>query len=244
MIYLSRKNKNKSKQSRKLRVKCLLDGELLTGRKVEILAVHRSHPAATHRYRYLYAVALGLQRRSFFMKQTISMFKSSLFELKEVKSLVFSAMLLAISIVLGMYSIQLTPNIKVSFALVPVAIGAILFGPVVGATLGGTADILNFLIKPTGPFFPGFTISAIITGLIYGFILYKKPLSIKRTVLAVGVVTAVVNMLLNTYWLNLLFGTPYVANLIARSPKELLMLFVNSFILYLVTKSLKSTNIF
>ena len=45
-------------QSRNVRVKCLLDGELPTGRKGSLLAVHIPHPAATEdeqEYLLLYA---------------------------------------------------------------------------------------------------------------------------------------------------------------------------------------------
>lgn len=43
-----------------------------------------------------------------------------------------------------------------------------LFGPVVGGIMGGIGDILKFLIKPTGPYFFGYTLNAMLGPVIYG----------------------------------------------------------------------------
>lgn len=173
------------------------------------------------------------------MKQTVSMLKRSFFELSNIQSLTFSSMLIAISIILGFYSIPITQNMRISFALIPVAIGGLIYGPIVGGIMGGLVDILNFLIKPMGPFSPGFTISSILTGMVFGFILYKRPITMKRSFLANLVVVVFINMLLNTFWLNILYGTPFIPNLIARTPKEIIMLGVNTVLLYTLAKSLK-----
>ena len=53
-----------------------------------------------------------------------------------------------------------------------------LFGPVVGGIMGGIGDILKFLIKPTGPYFFGYTLNAMLGPVIYGIFLLSSSDSI------------------------------------------------------------------
>lgn len=173
-----------------------------------------------------------------------SLFKDSFHELKEVRTLATAAMLLAIAVVLGFYTVQLTESLKVGFSYLPNELAGMMFGPVVGSIVGGTADILKFLVNPTGPYFPGFTISGICGGFIYGCVLYKKPLQLWRIILANGLVTFLVNLLLNTYWVSLLYGNAYMVLLPARIMKQLLMLPIEVVIFYFVAKVLARAKVF
>ena len=166
------------------------------------------------------------------------MFTDSLLELKNLKSMVMAAMLLAIAVVLGFFTLQLTEFIKIGFAYIANEFAGMMFGPVVGSLIGALADILKYMVNPTGPFFPGFTISGFFGGLIYGVVLYKKPLSIKRVIVANSFVTIFVNLLLNTYWLTLLYGNAYMALLPARIAKQLIMLPIEVILFYAVAKVL------
>ena len=127
------------------------------------------------------------------------LFRDSFHELKDVKALAMTAMLLAIAVVLGFYTLQVTDFIKIGFAFIADEMTGMLFGPVVGGLMGGAADLVKYLVRPTGPFFPGFTISGAASGVIYGMILYKRPLTIRRVALANGLVMILVNICLNTY---------------------------------------------
>ena len=173
----------------------------------------------------------------------IKLFKDSFHELKNLKSLVMAAMLLAIAVVLGFFTVQLTESIKIGFANLANEFAGLMFGPVVGSIIGALADILKYMVNPTGPFFPGFTISAFIGGLIYGIILYKKPLSLKRVIVANTMVTILVNLLLNTYWLTLLYGNAYAVLLPARIVKQLIMLPIEVVLFYTVAKILMKAGI-
>ena len=50
--------------------------------------------------------------------------------------------------------IQLNDSLKISLAHLALAPTAMLFGPVAAALQGALSDILGFLLKPTGPYFP------------------------------------------------------------------------------------------
>ena len=172
------------------------------------------------------------------------MFKDSFGELKNLKTLAMASMLLAIAVVLGFYTLQLTEFIKIGFAYIANELAGMMFGPVVGSLIGGLADVLKYLVNPTGPFFPGFTISGFLGGLIYGIVLYKKPLSIKRVIVANTLVTVFVNLLLNTYWLTLLYGNAFMALFPARILKQLVMLPIEVILFYAVARVLVKARIF
>lgn len=172
------------------------------------------------------------------------MFKDSFGELKNLKTLAMASMLLAIAVVLGFYTLQLTEFIKIGFAYIANELAGMMFGPVVGSLIGGLADVLKYLVNPTGPFFPGFTISGFLGGLIYGIVLYKKPLSIKRVIVANALVTVLINLLLNTYWLTLLYGNAFMALFPARIIKQLVMLPIEVILFYAVARVLVKARIF
>lgn len=172
------------------------------------------------------------------------LWKDSLHELKDVKALAVAAMLLAIAVVLGFYSLQLTDFLKIGFAFLADELTGMMFGPVVGGLMGGIADLVKYLVHPTGPFFPGFTISGMASGVIYGLVLYHKPLSLKRVIMANGFVTLIVNVCMNTYWLTLLYGSAFFAILPARIIKEAVMLPISVVLFYAVAKVLAKANVF
>ncbi len=173
----------------------------------------------------------------------IKSFRDSFRELKNLRSLVMSAMLLAIAVVLGIYTIQITESLKIGLANLANEMVGLMFGPVVGSLIGALADILKYMVNPTGPFFPGFTISGFCGGLIYGIVLYQKPLSLKRVIVANTLVTVLVNLLLNTYWLTLLYGNAYAVLLPARVVKQLVMLPIEVVLFYGVAKVLLKAGI-
>ena len=74
------------------------------------------------------------------MKNLKTSFIESVHELRELKTLAASAMLLAIAVVLGFYTLQLTDYIKIGFAYIVNEMTGLLFGPAVGGIVGGLAD--------------------------------------------------------------------------------------------------------
>ena len=94
------------------------------------------------------------------MERLATLFTGSFRQLKQVKTVTVCAMLGAVAIVLGSLSIELGSTLRIGFSGIPNEIVHMLFGPVVGSVFAGTMDILKYLIKPTGAFFPGFTLIA------------------------------------------------------------------------------------
>ena len=177
------------------------------------------------------------------MSKIMENFRSSSKELKNIENLTMCAMLMALTIVISSFTIAIGDYIKIGFSFIASELAYMLFGPVVGAIYGGAADILTYMIKPTGSYFFGFTLSAILGGVIYGIFLYKKPISFWRILLVKAIVAVVINMLLGTYWLSLLYGKGFLVLFPARAIKNLVMLPINSILFYSVAKMLEQTKI-
>ena len=165
--------------------------------------------------------------------------------LKSTKVLCLCSVMVAMYVVLDLFQIQLAPQIVISFSFIPIAITGWLFGIVPAAIVGGVSDLVSFLIKPTGAFFPGFTITGILSGVVFGLILYgtKKKSVWVRSILSKTAVTLFLNIGLNTYWTSILTGKAYIALLYGRIIKNVVMLPVEILVLALIILLLSRHNI-
>ena len=155
-----------------------------------------------------------------------------------VKRITISAMLLAISVIFGFFKIPLSQVSEIRLQFLPVAVEGAVYGPLYGGIVGGLSDILCYIARPTGPFFPGFTISAVIQGVIYGLIL-RKGHSLKRVMAAQAVDCIVISMILNPIWLYFLYGMGFAALFSARLIKVLVMYPINVALIMIVIKPCK-----
>lgn len=155
----------------------------------------------------------------------------------------FSGLLIAIAAVLGFLKVPVSSILEIRFQSIPMAIGGILFGPVTGGIIGAASDVICYLVKPTGPFFPGFTISYFLTGLIFGLILHNKKPSLVRIIIAESLNAVLIGILLNSVWLSLLYGNGFVAVLTARIIKEIVMIPIHSAIIFAVVTALNRAGV-
>ena len=178
------------------------------------------------------------------MKKFTALFTDSLEELKHVNTVTVMAMFAAISVVLGYFTLVLGDYLKIGFSTIANQFVYYLFGPVAGGLFGGALDILKYIIRPTGAYFPGFTLGAMIGGILYGCFLYKGPISLARVLVAELTVSIVCNMLLGTLWLSMLYGKAFMALLPMRVFKNVIMWPVNSMLFYTIGKTLEASGIF
>ena len=175
------------------------------------------------------------------MKKIVELFKDSAKELKDIKCLTISGLLGAMSVILSNFTIVIGNSLKISFFFLPSRIVYYLFGPFVGTIFGGAIDILNYIVKPTGPFHPGFTLNAALSGLIFGLILYKKPLKLYRVFVASTINMILINVMLNTYWISTITGKGMLATLPVRIIKNIALLPFEAILLFLVIKGVEKT---
>ncbi len=145
------------------------------------------------------------------------------------------ALLTALSVVLSRFLSIQTPVTKIGFSFLPIAFAGVLFGPVGGALAGGLADLIGALLFPIGAYFPGYTLTAALTGAIYGFAWYKKR-SPLRVVTTVVFKQTVCSLLLNTLWITLTAKTSkgFFVYLSTRLPQFLIMTAVEIAVLLLL----------
>lgn len=125
-------------------------------------------------------------------------------KMKKTRVLVFIALFIAIEIVLTRFLSIQTPIIRISFGFIPIALSAIMFGPIVGGVTAMLADLLGMMLFPRFAYFPGFTLSALLGGITYGLFLYKKPNSIWRIALTVLTISVFIDLGLNTIWVTMM----------------------------------------
>ena len=151
--------------------------------------------------------------------------------------IVFTGFMIALAVVLSkLVSINIS-FLRIGLGFLPVAVLAILYGPYVAAIGYGLADLLGAWLFPTGAFFPGFTVSAVLTGLIFGWVLYGKEVTITRALIASALVCLVVNLLINTWWLTFIIGKGFNVLLASRAIKEVAAIPIMAFLIVAIDKS-------
>ena len=105
---------------------------------------------------------------------------------------------------------------------------------------GASADIVGYIVNPAGGMlFPGFTVTALISGFFYGLLLNREhskngKLPIWRIVTAKTLDTVICNIILNTFCCSVLYSNTFIALLPARIIKNLIMLPIEVIVLIFV----------
>ncbi|QAA31842.1 folate family ECF transporter S component [Clostridium manihotivorum] len=160
--------------------------------------------------------------------------------MKNTKTVVYLAFFIALQIILTRFLSIQTPIVRIGFGFIPLVLSCILFGPILGGVCAAISDVLGMVIFPQGTYFPGFTFSALLSGIIYGSILYKNKISILRISIATILVKVLVDIGLNTYWLSILTGKAVLILLIPRLTKTLIMLPIEILLIHLLWTCLYS----
>lgn len=132
-------------------------------------------------------------------------------QLKNVRMLTLAGIITAASIVLESFPIYLLgTSLKIYFSFLVISLGCYVYGPAVGILVGFANDTLGFLISSFGePYFPGYLITAMLSGLIYGTLLYRQRITVLRLVMVRLVINYGSNVLLGSVWKAMLYGKGY-----------------------------------
>ena len=118
----------------------------------------------------------------------------------------------AMEVILARFLSLHTWNLKIGFSFLPVAAAALWGGPLAGEQVrkytGALGDLIGALLFPVGAYFPGFTLSSFLDGAVYGWF-FRKGTGKRQILLAVLVVQVFISLLLNTFWLTVLFQVPW-----------------------------------
>lgn len=152
-----------------------------------------------------------------------------------VKSITLLGVLTAMQIMLNsLLSVQFLTT-KIAFAFVVVAITARLFSPLVTAGSTALAYFLGMVLFPKFTFFPGFILTAFLTGLVFGYAFYQRT-SLPRILLANFIVLFVLNLFLNSLWLHMMYLTPWAALLTTRFIQEIVSYIIYTSVLIVLFK--------
>lgn len=119
---------------------------------------------------------------------------------------------------------------------------AMIYGPVCGITVGFLSDILGYIVFQAGtPFFMGYTLNAMLSGLMYGLCFYRTKITFAKCLYARLFVNLLVNVLLGSLWWAIVYKLSFEAFLsyvaIIALPKNLVYLLPQSILLYIVLKA-------
>lgn len=173
------------------------------------------------------------------MKKLAEVYAQSWKEVRHVRSLTTAAMFMAVSVVLGYFTIEAGPYLKIGFGSVANEFVYYLFGPVLGVVYGCLLDLVKFVAKPTGAFFPGFTMVTMLAALIYGTFFYRRTLTFSRVLAVTLCVDLICNVFLNTWCLSILYGKGISVLIGPRFVKNIVMWPVDSFLFYIIAKKLE-----
>lgn len=124
----------------------------------------------------------------------------------DTRTITLMSLLIALMVVFTRFISFETQFLRISLTFIPESLMGILFGPFWTGIGSAVADVIGMLLFPKGPYFPGFTLNAFISGAIYGFFYYKKKLTWKRIMTATFLVTVIVHLFLTPLWLGLMYG--------------------------------------
>lgn len=168
--------------------------------------------------------------------------------MSKLKKVILSGILLALLIVLNRFVSIKTPLLVISFSFVPIMMAAVWLGPKYSTLIAALGDFIGAILFPFGTYFPGFTVSAGLTGLIYGLFLYKKPGQemtnkqfVFRLLISNLLVLGIVEIFVVSVWLKMMYGKAYLVVVSSRVLAQVIMFpirIVTIFFLEKITRSM------
>ncbi|GAO99421.1 folate family ECF transporter S component [Fructobacillus ficulneus] len=161
-----------------------------------------------------------------------------------VQQLVLLAVLMALSLVIGKFSFYLTPTIKVSFVFIASSLIGRFYGPIWTMIIMVLLDFVNVtFFVAHGAWSPIMAVGVVISGLIYGGLFYqrddKKRLHWAKVLVAVLLITFLVNFIINTFALMVLYSphhswAVFETMLGTRLPKQIIFFPIQLVLTYVV----------
>lgn len=167
-----------------------------------------------------------------------------------------AGMLIALSIVVNVFGVQITPSNQITFVHTISAISGVTLGPILGFIIGFLGSCIGFFINPTGAYNVLFDISAGLSGVIYGlaFTIYRKFIKNKSVIklsitliIAFIIVTTVCTAGINTVACYVLYSSKtnsFFVYLFARLPFQLLVSLINCILSTTIILTLNKVRLF
>ena len=166
------------------------------------------------------------------------------------RHLTLAALLVALQIILGKLSVGDPAVLKFSFGFIATALIGYFLGPWIGGMAMVVNDLISNTILNTGSmFFPGFTFSAFVSGVIAGLFLYQQKVTWQRVFIYEFVQILVTNVFFTTLWVYLMSlsssstGRAFTALLAIRVPKEVISWPLEAILVLIILRQLARLNL-
>ena len=203
-------------------------------------AVWASHPAENCVLASFLAGILSEQEVFIIMKKrsqtlyphpfSLSYWKDAATECKSPRSLAHAAFLCALAIVIEKFNIPLSPYLQISLSFFAVALCSMLTGPVLAVACGVIVDLIGAIGSPY-PFFFGYTLTAILTAVVYALFLYRGKVTYFRVQWAEILINFVINAFLGSFWRVVLYHGAFWVYFSLAMAKNLVLLAPEAFVL-------------
>lgn len=160
--------------------------------------------------------------------------RSSSIKLKQTKYLAIMAIMIAIKTIVSYWYIPIGENLHISFGYILVSIEATILGPVAGMLSGAITDNVEFMINPSGSYFIGYTITAMLGELVYALYFYKHEVTLPRVILAKTTSNYFINVFVGSLWSAILYSKGYIYYFTKSLIKNTILLPIEIVILYTV----------
>ncbi|MBS9339122.1 folate family ECF transporter S component [Fructobacillus sp. M2-14] len=174
--------------------------------------------------------------------QTRTSFKVWALPKLTVQQLVLLSVLIAMSFILGRLSIT-TQILRISFVFLASSLMGKFFGPLWTAMTMVLLDFVKTTFFGGGHWSPVMAIGVLLAGLIYGSLFYQEKQDAKvawwKVILAVLLITIVVNLIINTAALTILYSahkswSVYFSMMATRLPKNIIFFPIQLVMTYFV----------
>lgn len=143
----------------------------------------------------------------------------------DTRKLVNVALLIGLNIVFSRFVSISAWNFKISFAFATLLVAGYLYGPSEAMIVGGVGDLIGSLLFPIGAYNPLLTLTAGLSGVIFGLFIYND-LSFKKIVPMVLINQIGVSLLLNTLIISIMYKVDFWHLFATRTIQCLIMIVV------------------
>lgn len=123
---------------------------------------------------------------------------------QQLFKIILTAILIALNVILERFLAYSVWNQTISFGFIAVAFAAAFLGMPYAVAVAGFGDLIGSLMFPFGAYFPGFTLTNCVYGLILAEFLYKNATPIK-IIISVVLNKIVCSLILNTLWISIMY---------------------------------------
>lgn len=123
---------------------------------------------------------------------------------KYLFKIVLTGILIALNVIMERFMSYNVWNMSIGFSFITLGFAACYLGTPYSIAVAAIGDIIGALLFPFGTYFPGFTLTNALVGLVFGIFLYKKANILKIT-LAVLINKVCFTLLLNSIWISILY---------------------------------------